>query len=111
MLIISVICMVTPNFYAAFPVIGKREKTAALTGSSRADGECGIGGVRTMGKADCRKKNMCIFCEAWLGEPADTNFATGMSRFSNAKGFCKNDGEMHSPEGLCRDFEKSILYL
>lgn len=64
-----------------------------------------------LGKADCRKKNMCIFCKAWMGEPADTNFATGMSKFSNARGMCKNDGEMHSPDGLCRDFEKNILYL
>lgn len=64
-----------------------------------------------MGKADCRKKNMCIFCKAWMGNPADTNFATGMSKFPNAKGMCRNDGEMHSPDGLCRDFEKNILYL
>ncbi len=54
---------------------------------------------------------MCIFCKAWMGEPADTNFATGMSKFSSARGMCKNDGEMHSPDGLCRDFEKNILYL
>lgn len=66
---------------------------------------------KILGKADCRKKNMCIFCKAWMGEPADTNFATGMSKFSNAKGMCKNDGEMHSPDGLCRDFEKNLLYL
>ncbi len=46
-----------------------------------------------------------------MGEPADTNFATGMSKFSSARGMCKNDGEMHSPDGLCRDFEKNILYL
>ncbi len=54
---------------------------------------------------------MCIFCKEWMGELADTNFATGMSKFSNARGMCKNDGEMHSPDGLCRDFEKNILYL
>lgn len=64
-----------------------------------------------MGKANCRKKNICIFCKAWMGEPADTNFATGMSEFSKARGMCKNDGEMHFPNELCKDFEKSILYL
>lgn len=64
-----------------------------------------------LGKADHRKKNICVFCKAWQGEPADVNFVTGMSKFSNAKGICKNDGKMHSPDGLCKDFEKSILYL
>ncbi len=64
-----------------------------------------------MGRANCRNKNMCIFCKAWLGEAADTNFATGMSKYSNAKGMCRQDGEMHSPDELCRNFEKSILYL
>lgn len=64
-----------------------------------------------MGKADYRNKNMCIFCTAWLGESADTNYATGMSRFSNTKGMCKNDGEMHSPNELCRGFEKKLMYL
>lgn len=66
---------------------------------------------KKMGRADCRKKNLCVFCRAWLGEPADTNYATGMSRFSNAKGMCRKDGEMHSPDEICRDFEKNILYL
>jgi len=66
---------------------------------------------KTLGKADYREKNMCIFCKSWLGAPADTNFATGKSKFSNAKGLCRNDGEMHSPDELCRDYEKNILYL
>lgn len=63
-----------------------------------------------MGKANCRDKNICIFCKMWLGTPPDTNYATGMSKFSNAKGMCKNDGEMHVPEDLCRSFTKNILY-
>lgn len=68
-------------------------------------------GENTLGKANHREMNMCIFCKAWLGEPADTNYATGTSKFSNAKGMCSNDGEMHSPNELCRNFEKNILYL
>lgn len=64
-----------------------------------------------MGKANCRKKNMCIFCKKWLGNAPDTNYVTGMSKYSNAKGMCQEDGEMHAPEELCRNFEKSILYL
>lgn len=48
---------------------------------------------KTLGKADYREKNMCIFCKSWLGAPADTNFATGKSKFSNAKGLCRNDGK------------------
>lgn len=64
-----------------------------------------------MGKVDYRSRNMCVFCTAWLGESADTNFATGMSRLPNAKGMCRNDGEMHSPDGLCRYFEKKLMYL
>ncbi|MCM1305633.1 MAG: hypothetical protein NC306_16260 [Butyrivibrio sp.] len=64
-----------------------------------------------MGRADCRKKNLCVFCKAWLGEPADINFATGMSKFSNARGMCRKDGKMHPPDGLCREFEKDLLYL
>lgn len=68
-------------------------------------------GGKTLAKVDYREKNMCIFCKAWLGEPADTNFATGKSKFPNAKGMCRSDGELHSPNGLCKDFEKNILYL
>lgn len=64
-----------------------------------------------MNKADHRKKNLCVFCKAWLGEPADANFVTGISRFSSAKGLCGNDGKQHAPDELCKDFEKNILYL
>ncbi len=63
-----------------------------------------------MGKANCRDTKICIFCNMWMGTPPDTNYATGMSKFTNKRGMCKNDGEMHTPEDLCSYFNKKLMY-
>jgi len=70
-----------------------------------------FGEEKILYRANCRRKNLCIFCKKWLGDAPDTNYATGEAKFSDAPGMCKEDGKLHSPNEICRYFEKNLLYL
>lgn len=62
-------------------------------------------------KANCRTDNYCVFCEHWLGKPADVNHINGESKIYADKGLCSQNNEYYSPEGLCKYFKRRLLYM
>lgn len=62
---------------------------------------------------NCRNSNICILCKYWIGAEPESDYFTGMIKYQVTNGLCKIDksGQNHMSDGLCREFEKNILYM
>lgn len=62
---------------------------------------------------NCRTANICILCKNWVGCKPEVDFLFGYAKYPVTYGYCKIDGLMkeHKSDGLCRRFERSILYM
>lgn len=62
-------------------------------------------------KANCRENNYCVFCEFWLGKPANVNHMNGESEIFSGQGLCSKNNQYYEPIALCSYFKRKLLYL
>lgn len=62
---------------------------------------------------NCRDSNICILCKYWIGAEPESDYFTSMIKYQVTNGLCKigKPGQNCRSDGLCRKFEKNILYM
>lgn len=59
---------------------------------------------------NCRTDNYCIFCEFWLGKPANVNHINGESKIHTEQGLCSRNDKYYEPIQLCKHFARRLIY-